>query len=159
MLFNGVSLQMFNHGIIASALFCFVGFLESRPQGCPTLENSGGLRKRAPLLAGLMGVTLFASLGLPGLSGFVGEFLIFKGSFGFAAWAAILCTLGLLLSALFHLNIIQKVFCGPLKESWGEFSDLTFEEWITVSPALALLFVLGFWPQLLVSVTRHFGGF
>ncbi len=159
MLFNGVSLQMFNHGVIASSLFCFVGFLESRPEGCPNLVNSGGLRKRAPVLAGLMGVALFASLGLPGLSGFVGEFLIFKGTFGLAAWAAALCTLGLLLSALFHLNIIQKVFCGPLKEPWLKFSDLTTEEWVTVLPAIALLFMLGFWPQLLVGITRHFKGF
>ncbi len=159
MLFNGVSLQMFNHGIIASALFCFVGFLESRPEGCPNLENSGGLRTRAPLLAGLMGVVLFASLGLPGLSGFVGEFLIFKGTFALVSWAAILSTLGLLLSALFHLNIIQKIFCGPLKDQWSQFSDLTLEECLMVLPAIALLLVLGFWPQLLVSLTRHFTGF
>ncbi len=158
LLFNGVSLQMFNHGIIASALFCFVGFLESRPQGCPNLENSGGLRGQAPVLAGFMGVALFASLGLPGLSGFVGEFLIFKGTFGYAAWAAVLCAAGLLLSALFHLNILQKIFCGPLNASWSQFSDLTTEERITVAPAIVLLFLLGFWPQLLVALTRYFGG-
>src|SRR5213075_2273529 len=75
---NGVMLQMFNHGLSASALFCFIGFMEQRA-GARGLNDFGGLRKVAPVFCGLMGISLFASLGLPGLNGFIGEFLIFKG--------------------------------------------------------------------------------
>src|SRR6185436_14076238 len=84
---NGVLLQMFNHGLSASALFCFIGFIEHRA-GVRGLNDFGGLRKVAPVFCGLMGIALFASLGLPGLNGFVGEFLIFKGVFSLAKWAA-----------------------------------------------------------------------
>jgi NADH-quinone oxidoreductase subunit M len=71
---------MFNHGITASLLFCFVAFLEDRSNGARGLEDFGGLRKVAPVFCGLMGIALFSSLGLPGLNGFIGEFLIFRAS-------------------------------------------------------------------------------
>src|SRR6266581_6086932 len=75
---NGVLLQMFNHGLTASTLFWFVGLLEQRGGGLRGLNDFGGIRKVAPIFCGLMGIALFSSLGLPGLNGFVGEFLIFK---------------------------------------------------------------------------------
>ena len=78
---NGVFLQMFNHGLTAASLFGFISFLEQRSGGLRGLDDFGGLRKVAPVFCGLMGIALFSSLGLPGLNGFVGEFLIFKGSF------------------------------------------------------------------------------
>src|SRR5947208_11514415 len=73
---NGVFLQMFNHGLTAATLFWFIGFLEQRSGGLRGLNDFGGLRKIAPVFCGLMGIALFSSLGLPGLNGFVGEFLI-----------------------------------------------------------------------------------
>jgi len=91
---NGVLLQMFNHGLTASALFLFVWLIEKRSGGLRGLEDFGGIRKVVPVFAGLMGIALFSSLGLPGLNGFVGEFLIFKGVFPLAPWAAALSTLG-----------------------------------------------------------------
>ena len=87
---NGVFLQMFNHGITAATLFWFVGMLEQRGGGLRGLNDFGGLRKIAPVFCGLMGIALFSSLGLPGLNGFVGEFLIFKGVFPLATWATLL---------------------------------------------------------------------
>ena len=93
---NGVMLQMFNHGLTASALFYFVGLIEQRSGGLARLDDFGGLRKAAPVFCGLMGITLFASLGLPGLNGFVSEFLIFKGALPLAGWAAAISILGLL---------------------------------------------------------------
>ncbi len=77
---NGVILQMFNHGITAAALFWFIAMLQERSGGERGIDHFGGLRKPAPVFAGLMGFALFSSLGLPGLNGFVGEFLIFRGS-------------------------------------------------------------------------------
>ncbi len=81
---NGVILQMFNHGLTAAALFWFVAILQMRTGGHRGIDQFGGLRKPAPVLAGLMGIALFSSLGLPGLNGFVGEFLIFRGVFPLA---------------------------------------------------------------------------
>lgn len=149
---NGVILQMFNHGITAAALFCFVGILEKRSGGIRGLNDFGGLRKIAPVFCGLMGISIFSSLGLPGLNGFVGEFLIFKGVFSLTAWAASLSTLGLLVTAIFLLTILQRVFTGPVNPKWNGFADLTFAERLTVAPAIALMFVLGIFPQILIGV-------
>ena len=148
---NGVLLQMFNHGITASALFYFVGLIERRT-GQRGLEDFGGLRKVAPVFCGLMGISLFASLGLPGLNGFVSEFLIFKGAFGLVKWATALSVVGLLLTAVFLLTLLQRVFHGPLDSKWIGFSDLTFSERLIATPAIMLMFVLGIWPQLALAV-------
>lgn len=148
---NGVFLQMFNHGLTAAALFCFVGFLEQRSGGLRGLEQFGGLRSVAPVFCGLMGLSVFASLGLPGLNGFVGEFLIFKGAFALAPWAATLATAGLLVTAIFLLTLLQRVFNGPLNERWKELADLSDFERLTVIPATVLMLVLGIFPQLLIG--------
>lgn len=149
---NGVLLQIFNHGLTASALFCFVGFIERRSGGLRGMGDFGGLRTAAPILAGLMGISLFSSLGLPGLNGFVGEFLIFSGTFSLVWWSAALAAIGLFVTAVFLLNIIQKVFTGPLSERWAKFPELTAGEIATVAPAIALMFVLGIYPQLLIAL-------
>jgi NADH-quinone oxidoreductase subunit M len=148
---NGVLLQMFNHGLTAATLFCFVGFLERRSGGQRGLADFGGLRQVAPAFTGLMGIALFASLGLPGLNGFVGEFLIFKGVFALAPWAAALAVVGLLVTAVFLLTLMQRVFHGPLPERWKTFADLTTGERLVVLPAIALMFLLGLWPQLILG--------
>ena len=152
--YNGVLLQMFNHGLTAATLFCFVGFIERRTNGVRGLDDFGGLRKAAPVFCGLMGISLFSSLGLPGLNGFVGEFLIFKGVFPLAWWAAALSTLGLLITAVFILTILQRVFNGPSNEKWAGFGDLSpSERWIVV-PAILLMFVLGIYPQVAVEAVN-----
>ena len=148
---NGVILQMFNHGITAATLFCFLGYLENRSGGKRGLDDFGGLRKIAPVFCGLMGVSLFASLGLPGLNGFVGEFLVFKGVFAIAAWAAILSLPGLLITAVFILTLLQKVFSGPLNSRWEDMKDLTTEERAIVLPATVMMFVLGLCPGFLAQ--------
>ena len=147
---NGVLLQMFNHGLTASALFYFVGLIEQRT-GRRGLDDFGGLRKVAPVFCGLMGITMFASLGLPGLNGFVGEFLIFKGAFALTGWAASLSVIGLLVTAIFLLTILQRVWSGPLAPSWSDFADLTVKERLIVLPVIVMMFVLGFCPQLVLN--------
>jgi NADH-quinone oxidoreductase subunit M len=148
---NGVVLQMFNHGITAAALFYFVGLIEQRT-GRRRLDDFGGLRKPAPIFCGLMGITIFASLGLPGLNGFVGEFLIFKGVFPIVKWASAFSVIGLLVTAIFLLTILQRVWNGPLDPKWSGFSDLTLKECCIVAPVIALMFVLGVWPQVVLKV-------
>jgi NADH-quinone oxidoreductase subunit M len=149
---NGVFLQMFNHGLTAATLFWFVGLLEQRGNGLRGLNDFGGLRKIAPVFCGLMGIALFSSLGLPGLNGFIGEFLIFKGAFPLATWATSLSVLGLLITAIFILTLLQRVFNGPLNEKWSRLPDLTFTERMLVLPAIGLMVVLGIYPQLVIGV-------
>jgi len=149
---TGVLLQIFNHGLTASALFCFAGFLEARSGGLRGLRDFGGLRTAAPVFAGLMGIALFSSLGLPGLNGFVGEFLIFSGTFHLVPWAAAIAAIGLFITAVFLLNAIQNLFTGPLPQRWAKFPDLTRSEVALAAPAIALMFVLGSYPQVLIAL-------
>lgn len=149
---NGAFLQMFNHGLTAATLFWFVALLEQRSGGLRGLNDFGGVRKVAPIFCGLMGIALFSSLGLPGLNGFVGEFLIFKGVFPLATCSASLSVLGLLVTAIFILTILQRVFNGPLNEKWSQFPDLTPGEIGLLLIPIALMFVLGINPQLVLGV-------
>ena len=152
---NGVLLQVFNHGITAAALFCFVGMIERRSGGLRGLADFGGIRSAAPVLCGLMGISIFSSLGLPGLNGFAGEFLIFKGSFALIPWASTIAAAGLFITAVFLLTMIQRVFTGPLGERWAKFPDLSLSERITVAPIIALMFALGIYPQLIISLFNN----
>jgi NADH-quinone oxidoreductase subunit M len=150
---SGTILQIFNHGLSAAALFYSVGILESRAGGRRSLGDFGGVRAAAPVFAGLCGVAMFSSLGLPGLNGFVGEFLIFRGVFGLAPWAAAVACLGLLATAIFLLTFWQRVFHGPRTGvTAGEFRDLRGIEFVPLVPLVALMFVLGVVPQLLVHL-------
>ena len=150
-IFNGVLLQMFNHGLTAATVFCFLAFIERRTGGLRGRDDFGGLRKVAPVFCGLMGIALFSSLGLPGLNGFIGEFLIFKGVFPIAPGSTALSALGLLVTAVVILTVIQRVFHGSLNEKWTGFADLTrAERWI-VLPAIVLMFVLGICPQVAIG--------
>jgi len=148
---DGVLLQMFNHGLTAATIFWFIALLEQRSGGLRGLNDFGGLRKAAPVLAGLMGIALFASLGLPGLNGFVGEFLIFKGSFPLVTWASSLSVIGLMVTAIFILGVIERVFNGPLPGKWTAFPDLSTAERIALAPTIGLMFAVGLYPQMLLA--------
>jgi NADH-quinone oxidoreductase subunit M len=148
---NGVLLQMFNHGITAAALFWFIAMMQERSGGERGIDHFGGLRKPAPVLAGLMGIALFSSLGLPGLNGFVSEFLIFRGVFPLAWVAATVSLLGLLVTAVVILTVIQKVFAGPTPERWAAFPDLHGGERLALAPVIGLMFLVGLLPQLIVE--------
>ncbi len=149
---SGTILQLFNHGLSAAALFFCIGVLESRASGLRRLGDFGGVRRAAPVFAGLCGISLFSSLGLPGLNGFVGEFLIFRGVFGLAPWTAAVATLGLLATALFLLTFWQRVFHGPAAGAGVNFRDLDAGDLIALVPLIALMFALGIFPQLLTGL-------
>jgi NADH-quinone oxidoreductase subunit M len=161
---SGTLLQMFNHGLSAAALFACVGVLQMRKAhalplpigtGVPPvgLHDFGGVRTAAPLFAGLCGLSLFSSLGLPGLNGFVGEFLIFRGVFGLHPVAAAIATLGLLATALFLLTFWQRVFHGPRAGVTATaFADLNPIELATLLPLAALMVGFGLFPGLLTGL-------
>ena len=149
---SGTLLQMFNHGLSAAALFLCVGVLEERSGGRRAVNDFGGVRTVAPFFAVLTGVAMFSSLGLPGLNGFVGEFLILRGVFGLAPWAAATAMLGLLATAIFLLTFWQRVFHGPVAGSTPGFRDLTLAEAAPLLPATVLMVILGVYPQLLARL-------
>jgi NADH-quinone oxidoreductase subunit M len=151
---TGVLLQIFSHALTAAALFWFLAILERRCQGLRGINDFGGLRKVVPVFSGLMGIAIFASLGLPGLNGFPGEFLIFKGSFPLAAWATAISVLGLLMTAVFLLNVIRKVFSGPVNSRWEKLPDLSTAERLLFLPVIALMFVIGLYPQLITGMVH-----
>lgn len=152
---DGVFLQMFNHGLTAAALFWFLALLEKRSGGLRGLDDFGGLRRVMPVFTGLMGIAFFSSLGLPGLNGFIGEFLIFKGTFPLVTWATALCVIGLLITAIFILKGMQRVFHGPLPETWAGLPDLSVRERLALVPVIGLMFVLGLYPQILLGFVNH----
>jgi NADH-quinone oxidoreductase subunit M len=148
---SGVFMQIFNHGITAAALFYFIGLLEQR-RGLRGIDDFGGLMQRAPLLCGWMSVAMFSSLGLPGLNGFIGEFLIFKGSFALAASFTAIAVLGLLFTAVVFMRVMQSLFSGPPVETGIAFTDLrSNEKWVTI-PITLVMVAIGIAPQFLFSV-------
>ena len=151
---DGVVLQMFNHGLTAAAIFWFLSMLEQRSGGQLGINDFGGLRKPAPVFCGLMGIALFSSLGLPGLNGFVSEFLIFRGVFPLSWLSATVSVLGLLITAAVILTVIQRIFTGPLPDRWKAFPDLTLGERVALAPALILMAALGLMPQIALGTVN-----
>jgi len=149
---SGVFMQIFNHGITAAALFYFVGLLEQRSGSRRSVDDFGGLMQRTPLLCGWMSVAMFSSLGLPGLNGFIGEFLIFKGSFAVAAAFTAIAVIGLLITAIVFARAMQSLFSGPLAESCSAFPDLLRKEKLVVVPVTLLMFVIGIAPQFMFNI-------
>ena len=149
--FSGVFMQIFNHGITAATLFYFVGLLEQR-RGLRGIDNFGGLMQRIPLLCGWMSVTMFSSLGLPGLNGFIGEFLIFKGSFALTGAFTAIAVIGLLVTAIVFARAMQSLFSGPLADSCSAFPDLLPGEKLVVVPVALLMFAIGIAPQFVFNI-------
>lgn len=149
---GGTLLQMVNHGLSAAALFYCVGALEART-GVRGLNDFGGVRTAAPVMAAMAGVSLFSSLGLPGLNGFVGEFMIFRGVWALAPWAAAVACLGLFATAYFLLTFWQRVFHGPRAgAAAGAFADLGRGELAVLAPLAGLMLLLGILPGVVTSL-------
>ena len=148
---SGVFMQVFNHAVTAAALFYFVGLLEQR-RGLRGIDDFGGLMQRAPILCGWMSVAMFSSLGLPGLNGFIGEFLIFKGSFAIAASFTAVAVFGLLFTAVVFMRAMQSLFSGPLVETGVAFAELRPNEKWVIIPVILLMFAIGIAPQFLFNI-------
>jgi NADH-quinone oxidoreductase subunit M len=108
--------------------------------------------QRTPLLCGWMSVAMFSSLGLPGLNGFIGEFLIFKGSFAVAASFTAVAVIGLLVTAIVFARAMQALFSGPLTESCSGFPDLGRTEKLVVAPVTLLMLAIGLAPQFVFNI-------
>ena len=148
---NGALFQMVSHGLVTGAMFALVGVLYDRTH-TRDLAAFGGLGARVPVYAGLLIFFSLASLGLPGLSGFVGEFLSLIGGFGVFRWPTIVSVLGIVVAAAYMLKVMQQVLLGPLNERWKALPDMTLREIISVAPLLLLVLGLGVSPLFLLQI-------
>ncbi len=142
---TGAVLLMFNHGVITAGLFLLIGYIERR-RGSATIANLRGMQGSAPVLAGLFTVVMMASIGLPGLSGFISEFLVLVGAFSTHAWWAVAATLGVVLAAVYLLWAYQRIFHG-LARDVDQVPDVTHRERWVIAPIVAIVVVLCVFPK------------
>ncbi|MEA2622285.1 MAG: NADH-quinone oxidoreductase subunit [Chloroflexota bacterium] len=152
---QGAILQMVNHGVITGALFLCVGVIYDRTHD-RTIAKMGGLAGRTPVYAMLFGFFMLASLGLPGLSGFVGEFLVFLGTFVYSPIAAGIAAIVMIIGAAYLMWMYQRVVFGELSDflkSLGHhLTDINRIELVTLTPLVALTLLLGLFPGLILDL-------
>ena len=148
---NGALFQMVSHGLITGAMFLLVGALYDRTH-TRDLAAFGGLGARVPVYAGFLMFFSLASLGLPGLSGFVAEFLSLVGGFGVWRWQTAVSVIGIVVAAAYMLKVVRQILLGPLNERWSSLADLTPRELLSLSPLLVLVVALGAYPLWLLSL-------
>jgi NADH-quinone oxidoreductase subunit M len=148
---TGAVTQMVSHGLITGALFLLSGALYERG-GTYEMASYSGLAAQAPRFAGLTGLAAFASLGLPGFSGFIAEFQIFTGSLGGVPVATAVAFLGILITAALFLLALQRVLLGEFRSPNGPFRDLTVPETASITPLMVLAVVIGVFPRFLLDL-------
>ena len=152
---QGAILQMVNHGLITGGLFLLVGVIYERTHD-RTIAKMGGLASKTPVYAAAFGFFVFASVGLPGLSGFVGEFLTLVGTFVMIPGAAAIATFVMILAAGYLLWMFQRVAFGELsdflKGLGGHLIDVRPVEAMTLVPLAALIVILGLFPGLVLGL-------
>jgi NADH-quinone oxidoreductase subunit M len=143
---QGGVLQMVNHGISTGALFLLVGFIYER-RHTREIVKLKGLQKSAPILAGVFTLVMLSSIGLPGLNGFAGEFLVLIGSFLTRRWWTVVAAVGVILAALYLLWAYQRVFHGEPDEDNASVPDMTWREGLVMAPLIGLIVFMGVYPK------------
>ncbi len=154
---SGCMFQMVSHGLITGALFLLVGVLYDRAH-TREIAAFGGLGVKVPVYTGIMVLFSMAALGLPGMSGFVSEFMVFVGAFGALNKVLVgICVLGVVLGATYMLRMVQNVFLGEFDMArWGGLKEINLREIISVAPLAVLTILIGVYPKplsILMSAT------
>jgi len=157
---QGALMVMINHGISTGALFFLVGMIYDR-RHTRMIADFGGIARIVPAFAAVLTVVSLSSIGLPGLNGFVGEFLVLLGSFGAFPVATIIATTAVIFAAAYLLWALQRVIYGPVTHAENErLTDLTAREYVVLVPLLAAIVWLGLFPGPLLRrmepSARHF---
>jgi NADH-quinone oxidoreductase subunit M len=152
---NGAVLQMFNHGLSAAGMFFLVGVLYERTH-TRNLDDFGGLFPLVPIYGGILIFTSMASLGLPGLNGFVSEFLVVRGSWPVLTLYTAVAMIGLLFTGAYVLKGIKSVLHGPLNEHWAhgghKLNEINLREIIVMAPLMVLILVIGIYPAWILDI-------
>jgi len=154
---EGAVLQMLNHGVSSGALFLLVGVIYDR-RHTRLVREFGGLAKVMPIYTAVFVIVTMSSIGVPGTNGFVGEFMILMGTFvsqtlgGQAKLQAGLASAGVILAAVYMLSVVQRVFFGPLSNPKNKrLTDMNVRETVAMAPLLALIFIIGLFPNLFLN--------
>ena len=148
---SGAVLNLFTHGIISPMLFLVVGVIYDRAHH-REINGFGGIAKVVPEFTAVMGLSFFASLGLPGLAGFVSEFLVLTGSMATLPWHTVFAATAVIITAAYYLWTIQRIFLGSLNPKYAHLPDLNWRERFTLYPLGALAVVFGFYPNVLLKL-------
>jgi NADH-quinone oxidoreductase subunit M len=149
---EGAMIQMLSHGVVSAALFLVVGVIYDRMH-TRLIERYGGLVERMPAYAAVFMVFMLASAGMPGTSGFVGEFLVLVGAFQANTWVALLCATGMVLGAAYMLYLYRRVIFGKLtKQDLRSILDLNWREMAVFAPLVAIVFWMGIYPASFIDV-------
>jgi len=152
---NGAVLQMFNHGLSSAGMFFLVGVVYERTH-TRDLNDFGGLFALAPVYGGILIFTAMASLGLPGLNGFVSEFLVVRGAWPVFTTATALSMIGLFFTGAYVLKAIRQVLHGPLNERWrGRLSEINRREVAVIAPLMVLMLLTGIWPAWILGMINR----
>ena len=153
---SGAVLQMFNHGLSAAAMFFLVGVVYERAHTRDLNEIGGGIWQYAPIYGGILIFSAMASLGLPGLNGFVSEFAVTRGAWPIFTLNTAISMLGLLFTGSYILKAIGKVLHGPKNPKWaGHGMEMNTREIVTVFPLMTLMLLIGMWPWWLANVINE----
>ncbi|MCF8242768.1 MAG: NADH-quinone oxidoreductase subunit M [Melioribacteraceae bacterium] len=149
----GAVFQMFNHGTITAMLFLIVGVIYDRTH-TRGINDFGGLANQMPVYTGFVTVAFFAAIGLPSLSGFVSEALVFVGAFGQESIRVLtmISTLGILLGAAYMLWTLQRIFFGTLPEKWNKLLDIDKREYAMFIPLTIIIIFLGIYPSAMLDI-------
>jgi NADH-quinone oxidoreductase subunit M len=152
---NGAIMQMFNHGIITGGLFLLVGVIYERTHS-RDLKGFGGLGVKVPRYYAIMLTTCLASLGLPGLAGFVAEFMVFRGAVAIMPLLTVIGVLGVVVTAAFFLwKVIQGMFLGPLNEKWAGLPDMERYEILCMIPLIFFMGLFGLYPVPIINIMNN----
>ncbi len=149
---NGAVLQMFNHGLSAAGMFFLVGVLYDRAH-TRLLEKFGGLFAILPTYGAILIFVSMASLGLPGLNGFVSEFMIVRGVWPIFTVLTAVSMIGLLFTGVYVLKALKLVLQGPLNEEWaGKLHEINLREILVITPIMLLILSIGIWPSWIMTL-------
>lgn len=151
---NGSILQMFNHGLTSAGMFFLVGVIYERTH-TRILDEMGGLWSYVPKYGAIFVFTSFAALGLPGLNGFVSEFLVVRGSWGIFPLFTFLSMIGLFFTGVYVLKAIAKMLQGPRNESMHAIEEIRSREVWVIAPLMALMLLIGIWPASLLNLINY----
>ena len=151
---NGAVLQMFNHGTITAMMFLSVGVIYDRAHH-RRINGFGGLGMQMPIYFSFFSFCLFAALGLPGLSGFISEAMIFMGAFPAYQTVAMISALGIIIGAAYVLWMLQRVFLGPKNDEYDNLPDINTREMFTLVPIGIIVLILGVYPMPVLNLMRE----